>query len=255
MKYWCRVVALPIRINPSHSSEMVSQLLFGEIATELEQQNNWIKIKCNYDNYEGWVEKKALLVFDEQEYKNCHLQIISTPTLINNETNNNPILLQPGSEIFLNSNNKIEFNNHIYAIKNTTINLKTDKCVLAEHLFNTALQYLNAPYLWGGKTLTGIDCSGFTQTVFKINNIKLPRDAYQQAELGIAIKFEDIKQGDVAFFVNENNKITHVGICLNNHEIIHSSGWVKIDTLINEGIISSETDTLTHKLYCIKRYF
>jgi cell wall-associated NlpC family hydrolase len=252
MNYTCRVAAVPLRAEPKHKSEMVSQLLFGEIVSEIERENDWIKIKCKNDDYEGWAEIKSFLI-EEPNNIEFHKQTISSLTSIYNQVES--ILLHPGSEVLINENQQVAFNNYLYEIKTNDSLKLNDTCKLEDKLFNTAFQYLNTPYLWGGKTLAGIDCSGFTQTVFKINNIKLPRDAYQQAELGIAIKFEDIKQGDLAFFVNENNKITHVGMCLENHRIIHSSGWVKIDTLINEGIISTETDTLTHKLYCIKRYF
>jgi gamma-D-glutamyl-L-lysine dipeptidyl-peptidase len=118
-----------------------------------------------------------------------------------------------------------------------------------------ALGFLDTPYLWGGKTACGIDCSGFSQQVFKQFGIKLPRDSYQQAEAGEVVGFlMEAQCGDLAFFDNEEGRITHVGIMLGNDEIIHSSGKVRIDKIDSQGIINSETGARTHKLRIIKRY-
>jgi gamma-D-glutamyl-L-lysine dipeptidyl-peptidase len=116
-----------------------------------------------------------------------------------------------------------------------------------------ALTYLNTPYLWGGKSPFGIDCSGFTQQVFRFKGINIPRDAYQQEELGILIEFDDVQEGDVAFFSNDKGKITHVGIILNDKQIIHASSWVRIDQLKYDGIYTSDTSEKTHQLASIKR--
>jgi gamma-D-glutamyl-L-lysine dipeptidyl-peptidase len=125
----------------------------------------------------------------------------------------------------------------------------------AENINDVASQYLDVSYLWGGKSLSGIDCSGFCQQVFKQFGIKLPRDAYQQAELGEVVGFlQEVECGDLAFFDNEEGRITHVGMMLNIHEIIHSSGKVRIDKIDHQGIINSETGARTHKLRIIKRY-
>jgi cell wall-associated NlpC family hydrolase len=119
-----------------------------------------------------------------------------------------------------------------------------------------AYKFLNTAYLWGGRSVFGIDCSGFSQVVYKFLNVCLPRDAWQQAEHGDIVKsLHEAVCGDLAFFDNEEGKITHVGIVLNPHEIIHSSGKVRLDKLDKEGIVNLENKQRTHKLKVIKRYF
>jgi cell wall-associated NlpC family hydrolase len=114
--------------------------------------------------------------------------------------------------------------------------------------------FLNAPYLWGGKTLFGIDCSGFTQVVFKMLGKNLKRDAWQQAEQGEIVNFlQEAKAGDLAFFDNAEGHVIHVGIMLNEQQIIHASGRVKIDPIDGQGIYSLDLKKHTHKLRIIKR--
>jgi cell wall-associated NlpC family hydrolase len=116
-----------------------------------------------------------------------------------------------------------------------------------------ALEFLNVPYLWGGKSVFGIDCSGFVQLVFRLYDLNLPRDAYQQAEIGELIDSKEARQGDLAYFTNEKGKIIHVGIVLDNETIIHASGRVRIDQLTKSGIYNSDYCKETHKLHFIKR--
>ena len=118
------------------------------------------------------------------------------------------------------------------------------------------MRYLNAPYLWGGRSPFGIDCSGFTQLVFKFAGIKLQRDAYQQGGQGSIINFiEEVQPGDLAFFSNDEGAIIHVGIMLKDNRIIHSSGKVRIDKIDHFGIYNAETKKHSHLLKLIKRMF
>jgi gamma-D-glutamyl-L-lysine dipeptidyl-peptidase len=113
---------------------------------------------------------------------------------------------------------------------------------------------LNSPYLWGGKTPFGIDCSGFTQMAYKLAGIKLRRDAWQQAEQGHTINLlEETEPGDLAFFDNDEGNIVHVGIILRDHKIIHAAGKVRIDSIDHYGINNKELKKYTHKLRLIKR--
>ena len=132
--------------------------------------------------------------------------------------------------------------------------LKTSGIKPKSDLITTAYQYLNAPYLWGGKTPFGIDCSGFTQMVYKLNGYHLLRDASQQAGQGDALSFiEESEPGDLAFFDNDEGKIIHVGIMMENNYIIHASGKVRIDRLDHLGIYNAEQNRHTHRLRVIKK--
>jgi cell wall-associated NlpC family hydrolase len=129
-----------------------------------------------------------------------------------------------------------------------------EKLTTKENLLNIAEPYLNTAYLWGGKSIFGIDCSGFVQQVYKMLGIVLPRDAYQQATVGESVGFlEEVQLGDLAYFDNAERRITHVGIMLNSHQIIHASGKVRIDNIDNMGIVNSDTELRTHQLRMIKR--
>jgi gamma-D-glutamyl-L-lysine dipeptidyl-peptidase len=203
MKYIsCSVAVAPLRKEPNHRSEMVSQLLQNETGEVLETEKYFTKVRCVYDGYEGWVANNQFSTSDS-----------------------------PGEP------------------------LPVAMAFESGNIRSVALQYLDTPYSWGGKSKCGIDCSGFCQQVFKQFGIKLPRDAYQQAEHGEVVGFLlEAQTGDLAFFDNEEGKITHVGLMLSPDEIIHASGKVRIDKIDNQGIIHSETGARTHKLRIIKRY-
>ena len=121
-------------------------------------------------------------------------------------------------------------------------------------MVRAAHAWINAPYLWGGKTFMGVDCSGFVQTVFKIQGIRLKRDAWQQAEQGEEVKqLSAARQGDLAFFCNENGRVTHVGIVLDGDRIVHASGKVRVDILDDKGILNQEKGKRTHTLFSLRR--
>ena len=247
----CNLAVIPLRIEPTDKSEMVSQVLFGEHFEIIGTQKQWIKIKSYYDDYEGWIDSKQIKSITAKQF-NC----LSTITSEMNADlvafiSNNDNLLMPitlgASLAFLNleqiNTEKLFFE----GTKLTGIKTKTE-------LLETAFLYLNAPYLWGGKTPFGIDCSGFTQMVYKLNGQKLLRDASQQATQGEVLSFiEECEPGDLAFFDNDEGKIIHVGIILPQNYIIHASGKVRIDRLDHSGIYNEETKLHTHKLRILKR--
>lgn len=247
----CNLAIIPLRFEPSDRSEIVSQVLFGEHFKIVEQTKQWYRIKLQFDNYEGWVDSKQLQLISEDSYKQLSddsiilngdlLEYITTP-------NNYLIPIPLGASLsFLNHSEINTSNFHFEGFKTTGIKNKKE-------LLNTAYLFLNAPYLWGGKTPFGIDCSGFTQMVYKLNGYKLLRDASQQATQGEPLSFiEESEAGDLAFFDNDEGIITHVGIIMENNYIIHASGKVRIDRLDHLGIYNPETNRHTHKLRVIKK--
>ncbi|MNF24553.1 Gamma-D-glutamyl-L-lysine endopeptidase [compost metagenome] len=247
----CNLAIIPLRFEPSDKSEIVSQVLFGEHFEVLEQYKQWSKIKMQYDAYEGWVDSKQFQIISETNYEQLSKDaIILNADLIEYITAPNNLLIPiplASSLSFLNYN---EINILNFEFEGTKISGIKSK----DSLIRSAFMYLNAPYLWGGKTPFGIDCSGFTQMVYKLNGYKLLRDASQQATQGEPLSFiEESEPGDLAFFDNDEGNIIHVGIIMENNYIIHASGKVRIDRLDHLGIYNPEINKHTHKLRVIKK--
>lgn len=252
----CNLSVVPCRKEASDRSEMVTQLLFGDHFQILEREGNWLRIKMAYDDYEGWIDKKQFLpieqhTFDilnstESYYSNELIQLIKddkTSLFF-------PIVMGSTLPNYDNKECVVENQSYTYEGEYTRGLLPNTKSGIPE----TAMMYLNAPYLWGGKTPFGIDCSGFTQTVYKLNGIKLKRDACQQAEQGETLSFvEEAEAGDLAFFDNEEGRIIHVGIVMDNNKIIHASGKVRIDGFDHQGIFNNEKRDYSHRLRLLKR--
>ncbi|KPE49655.1 C40 family peptidase [Chryseobacterium indologenes] len=230
----CIVTVAPVRAEASDKAEIVTEILFGESADILEVNKNWTRIKMHYDGYEGWMDTKQLKPVTDEELEKRKITVI-TEDFSSVLTNDGKTLLSMGSEV--------EFP----AVASRRSHDLRESIALA------AKEFLNVPYLWGGKSFFAVDCSGFTQLVYKIHGIKLPRDTYQQAEVGEPLTFvEESQPGDLAFFENPEGKIIHVGIMLDNQKIIHASGKVRIDILDSTGIFNKEMNKHTHKLRVIK---
>lgn len=230
----CIVTVAPVRAENSDRAEIVTEILYGESADILEVNKNWTKIKMHYDGYEGWMDTKQIKPVTE-EYLASRKVTLITEDFSSIMTLEGKTLLSMGSEV--------EF---------PAVASRRSHDV-RESIALTANEFLNIPYLWGGKSFFAVDCSGFVQLVYKIHNVKMPRDTYQQAEVGETLSFvEESQPGDLAFFENSEGKIIHVGIMLDNQKIIHASGKVRIDTLDSSGIFNKEMNKHTHKLRVIK---
>lgn len=242
----CNLSLIPVRSEPSDTSELTTQVLYGEHFKVLENRKKWSKIRIAFDNYEGWIDNKQFYEISKEEYSSLENSnpIYASDLVEFVEDSNNqlhPILL--GSSL-----NALKFLNHKHDGNSLKPPLSKSK------LLETAFLYLNAPYLWGGKSPFGIDCSGFTQMIYKINGYKLLRDASQQATQGEVLSFiEESEPGDLAFFDNAEGEIIHVGMIMGNNHIIHAHGKVRIDLLDQSGIYNKDLNRHTHKLRVIKK--
>ena len=241
---------VPMRNEATDKSEMVNQVIFGEHFKVLEIRKKWSKIRLAHDSYEGWICNKQWIEIEEDIYKQLDKEVatITTDILdIITKTHHQPIVI--GSILPSYKSGHALINNEMYQFDGLT----TPGFIRKDKLVANALMYLNTPYLWGGRSPLGIDCSGFTQMVYRLQGVDLPRDAYQQAEVGTTLSFvEESEPGDLAFFDNAEGTITHVGIILEDNHIIHASGKVRIDRIDQQGIFNSEIGNHTHKLRLIK---
>lgn len=249
----CCVPVSPLRAEASHRTEMVSQLVFGECCEIIEKtRDSWARVRCSYDGYEGWCQASHLTEIDDDDYEKGGNAL--TPDWVGTlEYNGHPMMVPLGSNLTAMKNGHAIWRKNRVHYKGKTWD-PAGAGRDARSIRQLAFKFLNTPYLWGGKTVFGVDCSGFTQTVFKFFDIPLLRDAYQQATQGEPVGFlEEVRTGDLAFFDNEEGKITHVGILLNAHEIVHSSGKVRVDKIDNMGVVHAENFQRTHHLRVIKR--
>lgn len=244
-KAWCKVSIAPLRKESSDTSEIVSQLLFGELVTIEEINEPWAKITTFNDSYDGYVDFKHLLILSDKEVKRW---LDGITTLAEREVRiNSPWGVQHicrgsnvpyGVKTFNVGRNHFEFIDYPEPKTSSIIELTES--------------YLNTPYLWGGKSPFGIDCSGLTQVIYRIVGVNLPRDAKDQVTCGSEIEYDDIQEGDLAFF-DKNGKVTHVGILDGKGNIFHAAGLVRKDLISREGILRNEDHELTHHLYGIRR--
>lgn len=253
----CNQSIVPCRKEPAHRSEMVTQLLFGEHFTVLEETEEWSRIVTAYDEYVCWVSNRQFIFIKPttfEQLQKTRQPLSSEPVqLLQHKDSSSFFPVVQGSTLPFLRGRSFSLENQLYEFTGEHILPDPGKLTRAR-LVNAAKPYLNAPYLWGGRTLFGIDCSGFMQMVFRLNGFKLARDAWQQAEAGEPLSFvEESQPGDLAFFDNDEGRIIHVGLIIENQQIIHAAGKVRIDKLDHYGIFNGDTKKYSHHLRVIKR--
>jgi cell wall-associated NlpC family hydrolase len=248
------VPAAPVRRKPRHQSEMVSQLLFGESVEITRTKGNlWIKIRSLHDGYEGWLTNTLLKEINEEQAKTIR-DYVTTGMLNTIIIDGNKMIIPLGSSLpeFTGGKGKLDELEYIFA---GNYSKRSAVQPGAGNVQQLTAQWLNAPYMWGGRTMMGVDCSGFVQVNYKMMGIDLSRDAWQQAQQGWTVKkLKEALCGDLAFF-DDKEEIVHVGILLGSDQIIHASGKVRIDAIDKKGIIHAATGKRTHLLRSIKRYW
>ncbi|PZD79328.1 C40 family peptidase [Mesonia sp. K7] len=237
---------VPVRLENSDKSEMVTQLLFGDHFKIIDKRKNWVKIRIAFDQYEGWIDHQQYIEITEENYKQLDQQknvLVGDLVEFLHDQNHQLQLVSIGANLKALSLLPFQYDGK-----------KMEEKLPKSELVKTALLYLNSPYLWGGKTPFGIDCSGFTQMVYKICGYALKRDASQQATQGEALSFiEESEPGDLAFFDNAEGNIIHVGIIMENNYIIHAHGKVRVDRIDHSGIFNVDTSRYSHNLRVIKK--
>ncbi|MDB4533322.1 C40 family peptidase [Vicingaceae bacterium] len=256
MKYGiCHLSSAPCRLEPADTSEMVTQLLYGEtVKIYEEKKKDWRRAKTAFDNYDCWIDIKQVTIITEEEFEAINSDFVSTELVDVVEMEGSKIVtpISLGSTLPNLVNSTLTFAEFDFSFEGGSIN--TSNLLHKDNLVGNAMMYLNAPYLWGGRSPFGIDCSGFTQVIYKLNGFKLPRDASQQSEIGDTLSFiEESESGDLAFFDNDEGNIIHVGIMLENNRIIHASGKVRIDKIDHQGIFNVDTNSYSHRLRLIKK--
>ncbi len=251
----CCVSAGALRKGPAHEAEMISQLLFGETATVLEiAGSEWARVQCRFDGYEGWCLQSHITTIEQSIYEEPSTAL--TAGWVNEVKLNGQVVHVPfgcplpdfKAAVVEWQGNQLAYTGALWKLNSAV----ADEAALRE----VAFRYLNTAYLWGGKSVFGIDCSGFTQAVYRFFNVVLPRDAWQQAELGQPVDFlQQARCGDLAFFDNADGRIIHVGMLLGASEIIHAAGKVRVDKIDNAGIINADSGKRTHTLRIIKSIF
>ena len=248
----CRVSVASVRVASSDKSELDTQLLFGEPVEILSQIDNWVKLRTLIDNYEGWADGKQLLFVSEPPAKP---QYAFARELVHwAKSTKRRVLISRGSILPDYKDGWFEVDKERFEYSGEVTLSKAGKIDSTDSAIALAKDYLGVPYLWGGRSAFGIDCSGFIQVVFNICGINLPRNASQQVTLGENIPYSDRQPGDLVFFAKDS-RVFHVGMLLDNDNLIHASGEVRVDPITEQGIYHAGQITFNNNVFAIRRFF
>lgn len=212
-----------LRNTVEESSEMISQLLFGETFIARQSKDGFTNIICDFDDVEGWISD---------------LQWEETISLEEKLVLRAPYEFSKG---------------RLYSVGSEIDEAPQMRILSRETIIQSALEFIDVPFLKGGRSFFGLDSQAFVQLVFKANGYNLPRFASKQAEVGEVLAFiEEAQQGDLAFFDDCNGVISHVGIILSDFRILHCYGKVRIDEIDSSGIYNKDLGKHTHKLRFVK---
>lgn len=249
---------IPVRTEPRESGEMCTQILFGEHYTILDENKKWCHIKLAVDGYEGWIDRKMINEIGELTFDQINNQksVVTTDVfnIVQPKDGYSNFLIVAGSTLpeYSAEENSFKIGEQVYTIQGDPIQSSVKP--VRKTMIDNALKYFNSPYLWGGRSPFGIDCSGFSQIIYKMAGVKIPRDASQQAKVGEYLSFvEEALPGDLAFFDNEDGAIIHVGVIWEKNKIIHSSGKVRIDNVDQFGIFNIDTGRYSHQMRLMRR--
>jgi cell wall-associated NlpC family hydrolase len=249
-RYICENVFIPLRSGPSHRSEMLSQVLFGERYRVLDQVDHWLKIVTEFDNYTGWIDRNHIRHSPDNDTTQG---FVLNRSLLCHKPDKTKMILEAGCDIY-----NPDFENYTFTAGNNVYSagshFSKTYITTSESLSDTAMRFINSPYIWGGRIPSGLDCSGYTQLVCKIHGKPIPRNSWMQAEIGKAIGFlEETIPGDLVFFDDEMGSISHVGMMISRGLVIHASGRVRIDSIDHTGIYKQEAGGYSHHLRTIRR--
>lgn len=248
---------IPVRKEPSERSEMITQILYGEHFVVHEMMLGWAHVELAFDGYDGWVDMIMITPLTEKSYQKIDRAPFAISTDIFNIIQINEeqtTMIVAGSTLPCWRPYLKEFSIQHEVFRHRGNFTYKKPANIRKVLIEQALKYFNAPYLWGGRSPLGIDCSGFTQIIYKMIGYAIPREVSQQVHCGTALSFvEETKPGDLAFFDDDEGRIVHVGIIWEKNKIIHASGKVRIDNVDQFGIFNLETKRYTHQMRVMKR--
>ena len=251
----CRLAIVTVRKEADQKSEPLTQLLFGDHyeVGELSKDQKWLSITINADQSTGWIDKLQHHSISQEYHQQIGLANFKITTDIASTMlyKKSQLTIVLGSIVPISASELFKMEEQFSFIGETkSLGQRRD----FEFLRDIAGKYLNAPHFPGGKSPFGIDAPGFTQMAFRLAGYQLPRETHQQWLQGKAVDDAgSAVPGDLVFFKGKDGKVNHTGILLEEQKIIHCFGRVRVDFLMEEGILAAETKIYTHALAGFRR--